>query len=78
MRQDCPECQRLWHDLGIATTQHVAKNKELQAAVSEGNRSVAEALTKAVEDLEESRGALREAIRRHEVSAHAKAATNDQ
>jgi len=76
--QNCPECERLWHEYGVATSEHVALETQLRSAASGRAYDQIESLTLRAEKAGELRSSIREAIRQHESAAHAKAATNDR
>ena len=75
MRQDCPECQRLLHDYGLALESHRSLQAKLQFAVNAGNRKSINTLAFEVEEVDTVRTFLQRAIRQHEAVAHPKVAS---
>jgi len=67
MRQDCPECQRLWREYAAATTSHVGLESKLRL----GDSTSMEALTHQVASAATVRENTRQAIQQHETDAHA-------
>jgi hypothetical protein len=70
MRPDCEECRLLWSDYGAAITAHIRLQSKLQLASLEHNPEKIASLQQKVEAAENTRADSREAIRRHERSAH--------
>ncbi len=68
MRQDCPECQRLWRSYATATTAHVGLEKKLRLFAE--NSAGIEALTRDVATAGIVRETARQAIHQHEGDAH--------
>jgi hypothetical protein len=69
MRQDCPECQRLWREYASATTTHVGLESRLRQ--SEQGSASFEALTRDVSAAAKVRETARQSIHEHESAAHA-------
>jgi hypothetical protein len=74
MYQDCSECQRLWDEYGSAIRAHVQIDNKLRIAALRHHGEEIKVLTPRYEDAEAARNRLREAIKRHEESAHGQAA----
>jgi hypothetical protein len=68
MRQDCPECQRLWREYASATTTHVGLESKLRQS-EQGSVSF-EALTQDVSAAAKVRETTRQSIHEHESAAH--------
>jgi len=68
MRQDCPECQRLWREYATATTTHVGLENSLRQL--EQSSAAAETLTRDVAAAARVRETARHSIHEHESSAH--------
>lgn len=67
MRQDCPDCQRLWREYAAATTTHVGLENHLRQLLQ---GSASEALIAEVAAAAAVREAARQAIPKHEMAAH--------
>jgi len=68
MRQDCPECQRLWREYAAATTTHISLENKLRQLAP--GSDAAEALERDVAAATTVRQAARQAIQRHESADH--------
>ena len=68
MRQDCPECQRLWREYANATTTHIGLENTLRQ--SERGSTPDEALMLDVAAAAKVRETARQAIQEHEATAH--------
>jgi hypothetical protein len=71
----CEECRDLWRVYGLATTAHIRLQSKLRIAALEDDLDEIAALTPQLEAAEKARADQREAIRRHEQTAHANAVT---
>lgn len=68
MRQDCPECQRLWREYAAATTTHIGLESKLRPL--EQGSAVAQALAREVATAAKVRETSRRAIHQHEAELH--------
>ena len=68
MRQDCPECQRLWREYAAATTTHVGLENKLRHSAP--GSDAAAALSRQVSAATSVREAARQAIHQHESTEH--------
>jgi hypothetical protein len=67
---DCEECQRLWREYAVATTNHIRLDSKLRLAALERDLEGIRMLTIEVETAERERAASRDVLRRHEAEAH--------
>jgi hypothetical protein len=72
MRQECPDCQRLWREYAAATTEHVVLEKKLRSL--EQGSGVSGGLKRDVAAAATVREMARQAIHQHEADIHGDAA----
>jgi len=71
MRQDCPECQRLWREYATATRTHIGLEKKLRLLAP---GSASDKLARDVASAATVRETARQTIHEHEVATHGGAA----
>lgn len=71
MRAGCEECQRLWREYALATSEHIRSDNKLRLASLEHDYEAIEQLTPGTDTAEKNRSDLRAAIAAHENAAHA-------
>ena len=72
---NCEDCQRLWREYALGTTEHIRLDSKLRLAALEHDEEKIRTLTPEVERAEETRYTLRRAIREHDVKTHMEAAS---
>jgi hypothetical protein len=70
MRQDCPECQRLWREYAAATTTHVDLEGKFRLTAPEPDSKSAGELSSRIASAATLRENTRRAIHQHETEAH--------
>lgn len=70
MRQDCPECQRLWREYAAATNTHVELESKLRSASLERDSKSDEELAHQIAAAGTVRDKARQTIQQHETDAH--------
>ncbi len=68
MRQDCPECQRLWREYAAATTTHIGLENKLRVLPT--GSVTRDSLTAEIAKAATVREQARQAIHQHEATAH--------
>jgi hypothetical protein len=71
MQRECSECQRLWREYAAATNNHVGLENRYRHLKGDPG---AEALAREVAAAATAREGARQAIKKHETSAHGDAA----
>ena len=72
MVDGCSHCQDLWRGYSEATTAHIRLDNKLKTAALKHDREAVELLRRDCDAAEQARREAREAMRRHEESAHGK------
>jgi hypothetical protein len=70
MTQDCLECQRLWHDYGLAVASRRSLQSKLQFLIRTNDYEIIRTLSLEFENADNTRIALQRAIRKHEAGVH--------
>jgi hypothetical protein len=73
MRQDCPECQRLWREYAAATTTHISLENKLRQLAP--GSDAAQALARDIAAATAIRETARQAIHKHESANHGEIGT---